>query len=144
MRGDRLCLAGEACLNLEGWYNCVCAPGLYPSFVDLNTSICGSESTTILSPSLSFSLSAGPVVKEGFKEHSLIATFYTTTDEEVLPCYTSLLHHCISFSLPQLLEEGGLDDMSRLLVQAVRETCSYKQCPVEGLGEETDSGLSKR
>ena len=41
--GDRLCLVNEACVNREGSYECVCAPGLLFIYDDIDTSYCGSE-----------------------------------------------------------------------------------------------------
>ena len=108
-RGELLCLASEACRNLEGSYECVCSPGLYPVFVDLNTASCGSELLLLTHLSLSVSLSVACslvcfthslihslslslshsltlsdlVVNERFKEHSVVVTFLSLNEDQV-------------------------------------------------------------
>ena len=112
-RGEQLCETNQACLNLEGGYDCVCSPGLYPVFLDHNTTVCGSELTPSHSPlslfrclslihtlphsfCLSVCLSTCPsvyislsithtdlIVNEGFEEHSVIATFSAITEDQV-------------------------------------------------------------
>ena len=47
-RGSRLCSEGEVCVNEEGAYSCVCAPGLYRVTM---VAADGSEYTTCASES---------------------------------------------------------------------------------------------
>ena len=41
--GERLCYESEACINVEGSFDCVCAPGLLFIYNTIDSSFCGSE-----------------------------------------------------------------------------------------------------
>ncbi|CAI8034372.1 Mucin-like protein (Fragment) [Geodia barretti] len=60
--GERLCLVNEACINTEGAYDCVCAPGLIFIYDSIDSSFCGS-------------LPASRVYKEEFMRTSINITF---------------------------------------------------------------------